>query len=158
LRLSSSTAPLRRNDQAAQYELPLPVTTEIAARSTESVSRSEPHPASLAEKASGSEGSKSSGPHAYRAAHRDLKLPPKGVFPANETPVLSSAESLGGVRFLRLPQVKAVTGLSKTTLYALIREKSFPAPVRLGPRAVAWVKSEVRQWAEERVHSSRSAA
>ena len=62
------------------------------------------------------------------------------------------------VSFLRLPEVKAVTGLSKTSLYALIREKSFPAPVRLGPRAVAWVRSEVRQWAVERVHASRSVA
>jgi prophage regulatory protein len=43
------------------------------------------------------------------------------------------------VTFIRLPEVKAVTGLSKTSLYALIKEKSFPAPVRLGPRAVAWV-------------------
>ncbi len=62
------------------------------------------------------------------------------------------------VVFLRLPDVKAVTGLSKTSLYALIKEKSFPAPVRLGPRAVAWVKSEIRQWAVERVQASRSAA
>jgi predicted DNA-binding transcriptional regulator AlpA len=60
--------------------------------------------------------------------------------------------------FLRLPDVKAVTGLSKTSLYAMIREKSFPAPVRLGPRSVAWVKSEIRRWAVERVHASRSAA
>jgi prophage regulatory protein len=62
------------------------------------------------------------------------------------------------VVFLRLPDVKAVTGLSKTSLYALIKEKSFPAPVRLGPRAVAWVKSEIRQWAVERVQASRSVA
>ena len=60
--------------------------------------------------------------------------------------------------FLRLPDVKAATGLSKTSLYALIKEKSFPAPVRLGPRAVAWVKSEIRQWAIERVQASRPAA
>ena len=60
--------------------------------------------------------------------------------------------------FLRLPDVKAVTGLSKTSIYDLIREKSFPAPVRLGPRAVAWVKSEIKQWAAERVRASRSAA
>jgi predicted DNA-binding transcriptional regulator AlpA len=46
------------------------------------------------------------------------------------------------VTFLRLPEVKAITGLSKTSLYALIRDRSFPAPVRLGPRAVAWVRSE----------------
>jgi predicted DNA-binding transcriptional regulator AlpA len=43
--------------------------------------------------------------------------------------------------FLRLLEVKAVTGLSKTSLYALIRDKNFPAPVRLGPRSVAWVRS-----------------
>lgn len=62
------------------------------------------------------------------------------------------------VSFLRLPDVKAVTGLSKTSIYEMIRDKSFPAPVRLGPRAVAWVRSEVRQWALERVHASRSVA
>ena len=65
--------------------------------------------------------------------------------------------TLDEVTFIRLPEVKAVTGLSKTTIYELIRLKNFPAPVRLGPRAVAWVKSEVRQWAVARVHS-RSAA
>lgn len=61
------------------------------------------------------------------------------------------------VIFLRLPAVKAVTGLSKTSLYALIRDKSFPAPVRLGPRVVAWVRTEITQWAAERVLASRSA-
>jgi prophage regulatory protein len=61
------------------------------------------------------------------------------------------------VIFLRLPEVKLVTGLSKSSLYALIRANSFPAPVRLGPRTVAWVRTEVRQWAAERVVTSRSA-
>lgn len=69
-----------------------------------------------------------------------------------------SSGTLEDVSFLRLPDVKAVTGLSKTSIYELIREKKFPAPVRLGPRAVAWVKSEVRKWALERVHASRSVA
>jgi prophage regulatory protein len=62
------------------------------------------------------------------------------------------------VTFLRLPGVKEITGLSKSSLYALIQEKSFPAPVRLGARTVAWVKSEVRQWALERIRASREAA
>ena len=62
------------------------------------------------------------------------------------------------VVFMRLPEVKAVTGLSKTSIYELIRARSFPAPVRLGPRAVAWVKSEIREWAAVRIHASRSAA
>ena len=67
-------------------------------------------------------------------------------------------DELDDLSFLRLPAVKAVTGLSKSSLYALIKERSFPAPVRLGPRAVAWVRSEVKLWAAERVHASRSAA
>jgi predicted DNA-binding transcriptional regulator AlpA len=53
-------------------------------------------------------------------------------------------DSFEDVSFLRLPEVKALTGLSKTSIYELIREKSFPAPVRLGPRAVSWVKTESR--------------
>jgi prophage regulatory protein len=61
------------------------------------------------------------------------------------------------VIFLRLPEVKTVTGLSKSSLYALIRANSFPSPVRLGPRTVAWVRSEVRHWAAERILTSRSA-
>ena len=32
----------------------------------------------------------------------------------------------------------------------------FPSPVRLGPRTVAWVRSEIKQWAAERVLTSRS--
>jgi prophage regulatory protein len=61
------------------------------------------------------------------------------------------------VSFLRLPDVKLVTGLSKSSLYALIRAESFPAPVRLGPRTVAWVRSEVKDWAVERISTSRFA-
>ena len=67
-------------------------------------------------------------------------------------------DNLDDVIFLRLPEVKAVTGLSRSSLYALMREKNFPAPVRLGRRTVAWVRSEVRQWAADRVRMSRSVA
>ena len=67
------------------------------------------------------------------------------------------AQKLNDVIFLRLRGVRAVTGLSKSSLYALIRGNSFPAPVRIGPRSVAWVESEVKEWAAERVYASRSA-
>ena len=87
--------------------------------------------------------------------------------PSNKTPQremqtsLSAPEvpgTLDDVTFMRLPEVKLVTGLSKTTIYELIRAKTFPAPVRLGPRSVAWVKAEIRDWAVGRVQASRSAA
>lgn len=60
------------------------------------------------------------------------------------------------VIFLRLPKVTAITGLSKSSLYELIRTNNFPAPVRIGPRIVAWVNSEVQRWAAERITASRS--
>ena len=91
------------------------------------------------------------------SSHLITRKPPYSQKPA-ELNLDGASSKLDDVAFLRLPEVKAITGLSKSSLYALIKEKSFPAPVRLGARAVAWVRSEVRQWAAERVHASRSVA
>ena len=60
------------------------------------------------------------------------------------------------ISFMRLPEVKSVTGLSKSSIYDLIQANSFPAPVPLGERTVAWVRSEVQEWAAERISKSRS--
>jgi prophage regulatory protein len=49
-----------------------------------------------------------------------------------------------------------MTGLSKSNLYKKIFEDEFPKPIRLGPRAVGWVHSEVQTWIEERIRESRS--
>ena len=51
---------------------------------------------------------------------------------------------------LRLRAVMHVTGLSRSTLYRLIADGQFPRPVRLGPRAVAWRRSDVEAWSEAR--------
>jgi prophage regulatory protein len=82
------------------------------------------------------------------------KKPSKSVQMDAGQSIMSAAQE--EVSFLRLPDVKLLTGLSKSSLYALIRANSFPAPVRLGPRTVAWVRSEIQQWAAERVLKSRS--
>jgi prophage regulatory protein len=92
-----------------------------------------------------------------RTSQLTTKKPPHSHRPA-ELGLDGASSNLEDVTFLRLPEVKAMTGLSKSSLYVLIKEKSFPAPVRLGARAVAWVRSEVRQWAAERVLASRSVA
>ena len=44
---------------------------------------------------------------------------------------------------LRLPTVKAATGLSRSTLYLRIANGVFPHPVSLGGRAVGWPAHEV---------------
>lgn len=44
---------------------------------------------------------------------------------------------------LRLPDVKASTGLSRSTIYLRITQGVFPKPVSLGARAVGWPACEV---------------
>lgn len=43
------------------------------------------------------------------------------------------------------------TGLGRSTIYNYIADKTFPKPVSLGLRAVAWIDSEVQDWILERV-------
>jgi prophage regulatory protein len=52
--------------------------------------------------------------------------------------------------FARLPTVLAATGLGRSTIYRLIADGSFPAPVRLGPRAVGWRWSDLDRWTQSR--------
>lgn len=52
---------------------------------------------------------------------------------------------------LRLPTVKARTGLSRSSIYRKIAEGQFPRPVPLGARAVGWLEAEVGQWIEQQI-------
>ncbi|MBK2451614.1 AlpA family phage regulatory protein, partial [Escherichia coli] len=47
---------------------------------------------------------------------------------------------------MRRPQVEQTVGLSRSTLYAAIKNGDFPRPIRIGKRAVAWRSSEVESW------------
>lgn len=44
---------------------------------------------------------------------------------------------------LRLPQIKAITGLSRSTIYLRIAQGLYTKPVSLGGRAVGWPAIEV---------------
>lgn len=59
---------------------------------------------------------------------------------------------------LRLPTVKARTGLSRSTIYLRMSEGSFPKPVSLGGRAVGWVETEINDWLNQQIKNSRKAA
>jgi prophage regulatory protein len=52
---------------------------------------------------------------------------------------------------LRLPQVRRITGLSRSSNYALQGSRQFPQSVKLCPRAVGWLESEIREWLLARV-------
>lgn len=54
---------------------------------------------------------------------------------------------------LRLPAVIALTGRSRSGIYAMMDTNEFPRPVRVGKRAVAWPESAVSAWLNERPKS-----
>lgn len=61
------------------------------------------------------------------------------------------------MKLIRLPEMLARTGLSRTRAYEAIRAGNFPAPVKIGPRAVGWVAEEIDCWISERVACRESA-
>lgn len=58
---------------------------------------------------------------------------------------------------LRLPDVKKRTGLSRSTIYLRISEGGFPKPISLGGRAVGWLDSEISEWLDLQIETSRKA-
>jgi len=54
-------------------------------------------------------------------------------------------------KLLKLKDVIAVTGLSRSHIYALISKGEFPRQAPLTMRAVAWVESEIEEWIDSRI-------
>ena len=61
-------------------------------------------------------------------------------------------------KLLRLPEVENVTGLKKSTIYALMKQGEFPQSVQITPRCVAWVESRVLQFVQDRIAAADAAA
>lgn len=59
------------------------------------------------------------------------------------------------ITFLRRRQVEARTGLARATIYQRIKAGTFPAPVRIGARAVAWTETAVQEWQAAQITASR---
>lgn len=61
-------------------------------------------------------------------------------------------------KIIRLPEVKERTGLSRTTIYSLLKQGEFPAHVHLGARCVGWLEHEIDAWIAARVAAGRNGA
>ena len=59
------------------------------------------------------------------------------------------------LRFMRLPEACHKVALSRTVVYALIKEGRFPQPIKMG-YASRWIESEVHGWIAERIEYSRA--
>lgn len=60
-----------------------------------------------------------------------------------------------GEQILRLPQVCSKVGLGRDALYALIREKNFPPPIKITKKASGWTESEIDLWIKKRSMTHR---
>lgn len=54
------------------------------------------------------------------------------------------------LRLLRRDEVERRCGIRRSTVYRLMQEEDFPAPVRIGPRAVRWRESDIDAWIRSR--------
>jgi prophage regulatory protein len=56
---------------------------------------------------------------------------------------------------LRIGQVIALTGLSRTRIYVLQAQGNFPLRVQLSPRRVGWVEADLQAWLAACIASSK---
>lgn len=55
------------------------------------------------------------------------------------------------VRFLRLKEAIRLTAKSKAEIYRCIAAGTFPKPIRLGERSIAFLSREIEAWQEARI-------
>jgi prophage regulatory protein len=58
---------------------------------------------------------------------------------------------------IRLRQAIIKTGLSRSTIYTLIKQGDFPKQIQLSPRTMGFLKSEIDEWIAGRIAASRVA-
>lgn len=79
-------------------------------------------------------------PHFSRESRR------KEIYLESRRRVGEEASAGQTVRLLRLRNVMAVTGLKRSTVYKAMTLYGFPKPVRITPRSIAWVSTEIDAW------------
>lgn len=56
---------------------------------------------------------------------------------------------------IKLPEVLEIVKCSKAKVYSEMKKGTFPKPIKLGDRAVAWVVADVREWLGNRIKQSK---
>jgi prophage regulatory protein len=58
-------------------------------------------------------------------------------------------------RLLRLPEVRALTALSRSSIYAYMAAGAFPTAINIGARSIAWIESDIAEWIDARIGAHR---
>jgi prophage regulatory protein len=53
-------------------------------------------------------------------------------------------------RFLRVRSIIEMTGLKRSTIYALAKAGRFPRPFKLSERSSAWSENAIREWMDSK--------
>jgi len=76
-------------------------------------------------------------------------------------PIFDKAQQWHGghmdITFLKLPEVCKKTGLSRSTVYKLIKAGKFPKQIKLTEHSSAWIASEIQTWADDIIANRDSA-
>lgn len=59
-------------------------------------------------------------------------------------------------RFIRLPEVKVMTALSRATIYKRMKVQRFPQAITLSVRLTVWIDLEVQAWMAQQIASQRA--
>lgn len=51
---------------------------------------------------------------------------------------------------LRVNDLTSSLGISRATLYRLIKSKEFPKPVRIAPRTSVWLVEDIEKWLRQK--------
>jgi prophage regulatory protein len=90
--------------------------------------------------------------------HPAFETPPSGNRPkATNSRKQGRWHMTKATRFLRLKDVKALCGLSTSSIYEMMSRGTFPRQISLGPKSVAWAEPEIAAWQAEQV-AKRDAA
>ena len=55
------------------------------------------------------------------------------------------------MKFIRRKTVEELTGLSRSSIYAMMSEGTFPKQIRIGRRAVVWRQEDIENWINEKI-------
>ena len=55
------------------------------------------------------------------------------------------------MNLIRRKTVEKITGLSRSSIYAMMSESTFPKQIKIGRRVVAWRQEDIEKWINEKI-------
>lgn len=91
------------------------------------------------------------------AAKVQLGLPGTSCFGGSFSPIPSASHPGHSEKLIPITVVCELTSKSRSWIYDAVSKGTFPRPVKIGLRSVAWVHSEIQDWIQQRIQASRPA-